>query len=731
MKFKQNLTGGPSIIFRRRVQEGVTFIHEKSKKRSRSILGYDCNSMYAKSMDMDMPVGGFIRRKEEFQYRPIVRDRYLLGYYWMDYLSIKESIFIRHKLNTGREYRCGVYLCDGWCPDITDRGHSKRGDQEQPNNHHNGGGGWEGGGVGGGGCLYEFIGCYAHGHPNCSFSISLKEEERSLRWDRHLEKMKFLKSKHNLVIIFECEFMKQLSMDKDMMTYVRSRRPEFFQKHKGPVTMKTILEAVEKDKLFGMLEVSLMVPDTWPSGKERDETPYEYFHDMSPIFCTTEVPFEVIGSHMQEHAKKYNISQKPRILLVGGMKAEKILLASKLLQWYLKHGIVVTRIYEVIEFCRDRCFSDFIKDVKDARREASSEEGGETRALNMKLLCNSSYGGILLQKNKHKNIKYIKGNQKAKLCANDRRFYSMCTLDEENQLFEVSSFKQSINMNLPIHVGFCILQYAKLTLLRMYYDFLKEFVKEDSFSLIHTDTDSCYIQISEENLIDVIKPEKFKEFYKAVYDSCDDTITIEPGENNYFLTRQCCEKHRKYDDKEPGLFKQEYGKGRESIGLSSKSYILISGKHIESSNISVQELYRQHLLNKSRKIKSRSIMKRIKNHKEKPTKCIKWDYKLVSKGVSKRGVKNPVYIYRRVIKTQERQSSVNKGIRLYDNDVYSYAQNKSAFSYFYIKRCVSDCGINTSPLNLTLRPLNRPLENFSLELFGQNQGETDATLFED
>jgi hypothetical protein len=45
---------------------------------------------------------------------------------------------------------------------------------------------------------------------------------------------------------------------------------------------------------------------------------------------------------MKQHIKEFNLSTKPRRLLVGGMRAKQILLATPLLKWYLEHGMEVT-----------------------------------------------------------------------------------------------------------------------------------------------------------------------------------------------------------------------------------------------------------------------------------------------------------------------------------------------------------------------------------------------------
>ena len=94
-----------------------------------------------------------------------------------------------------------------------------------------------------------------------------------------------------------------------------------------------ILAGVPSGGLFGMVEVDISVPDQWPEHFSHPTmSPYEYFEEMSPLVCTTDVPFDIIDSHMKTHVKKFGFSQKPRWLLVGSMKARQILLAIPLLK---------------------------------------------------------------------------------------------------------------------------------------------------------------------------------------------------------------------------------------------------------------------------------------------------------------------------------------------------------------------------------------------------------------
>lgn len=79
--------------------------------------------------------------------------------------------------------------------------------------------------------------------------------------------------------------------------FTDSRKPSMSRRQMSP---EDIIVAVMTEKLFGMVECDIRVPDMWPAHFSHPTmTPYEYFSEMSPLFCTTDIPFDVIGHHMQ------------------------------------------------------------------------------------------------------------------------------------------------------------------------------------------------------------------------------------------------------------------------------------------------------------------------------------------------------------------------------------------------------------------------------------------------
>jgi hypothetical protein len=190
--------------------------------------------------------------------------------------------------------------------------------------------------------------------------------------------------------------------------FVEARRPEFFRRTQySEVTEDELEDAVKEGVLFGMLEVDLAVPQQWQGDFKPSLPPREYFAEVCPLFGTTDIPFEEIGPHMQEHVRQQQLDlhltkgfdedsftfkePKPRRLLVGVMDAERVLVSTPLLRWYLNHGILLQKIHQVIEFKSAPCFAEFCNQVSEARRAGDADPDKAIIADSMKLLGNSGY----------------------------------------------------------------------------------------------------------------------------------------------------------------------------------------------------------------------------------------------------------------------------------------------------------------------------------------------------
>ena len=511
--------------------------------------------------------------------------------------------------------------------------------------------------------------------------------ESKLKKERHQRtsmREAYLESYYNVEYIYECEFMELKRKEPALMQMIYDTRPLFYRMHKAGVSEEMILNSVVKNELYGFVECNIEVPLQWGKCFKSDISPYEYFCEMSPLFCTSDIDFDHMGEHLKQFIEEHNLSKKPRRLLVGGMKAEKILLHSTLLKWYIDHGMKVTDVFEVIEFIPLKCFEKFADTVVEARRAASIDPTKSVIAQTWKSLGNSAFGSVIMNKTKHRDIKYLKGKLNAAVIVNDNRFRKLSEIDNEEDYFEAELNKKFITLDLPIQIGFTILQFAKLRILQFYYDFLCYFIDRSNFELGEMDTDSIYFAITEKTLEDVVKPEKKHEFYNLIYENCKD-IDIIPSEGKFYIPRKCCDKHYKWDSKVPGIFKIEY-EGDELIGLNSKCYI---GAEIKFEKINKMippnQLKSRQLINKARKIKQRSFSKIYINSKIKRLGVITHKVKVSCKGVSKRHLKKPLYTFRKVLHSKTMETSKNIGFIFKSNKILVERNFQKVIQCFYFK----------------------------------------------
>ena len=63
--FKDNIVGGPSIIFNRHHEAGKTFIRNNPNKPCEQTVGYDANALYLWAIGQPMPSGYPLIQREK------------------------------------------------------------------------------------------------------------------------------------------------------------------------------------------------------------------------------------------------------------------------------------------------------------------------------------------------------------------------------------------------------------------------------------------------------------------------------------------------------------------------------------------------------------------------------------------------------------------------------------------------------------------------------------------
>ena len=420
---KDNIVGGPAIIFHRYHEKGITKIRGGSEL-CRKIVGYDANALYLWALMQDMPTGWYVRRREENGFRPQQAQPYgQMAVQWLTWEAAKNGCTIRHQVN-GREKRIGKLPVDGWCAETR--------------------------------TAYQFHGCYFHGCTNCyepQETNALNGKTMAKLLEDTKKNTAYLRRHVKVVEMWECGW-KEIRKEPDVKSFLAPTR-----RQKWKMTQQQIITAVVDGTLFGMVECDVRVP----------EHLQDHFAEMQPIFKNATVTRDDIGPFMRQYAEEHDIMSTPRRMLVGSYHGEKLLLATPLLRWYLAHGLIVDRVYQVVEYEPNPCFQRFGESVSAARRAGDADTDRAIIGDTMKLLGNSAYGKTVTNVDRHHDVKYCTEVGTSRLISN-KRFRQLDVVTDD--AYEVTSSKARVTYDLPHHIGFFVYQYAKLRMLQFYYDFV-------------------------------------------------------------------------------------------------------------------------------------------------------------------------------------------------------------------------------------------------------------------
>ena len=360
-RFRDNIVGGPSVIYSFHHKAGQTRLRDPVKgKLCRSVLGLDATALYASRIRKPLPHGPGIRydpcESPEGSDDPGPWFQRKMACHMDSRVSMNFLIDqgdpdgpypdLKHLYNQGRETRCGPILVDGVSYDQQ--------------------------------TILEYNGCWWHGCPDCHEKkpnrTPEQDREQQFRYRRTQARAKWLEEHSGFRVkqVWGC--------DQEAMRYVwgahklGSPFTSEGRKLNEKIDQTKLLNGVARGKFTGALEVDIEVPDTH----------YNYFEEFSPLFVTSEIKVEDLSPEQRESLPE---KLKSKVQLVPGMKAEKVLIDSSLLKWYMEHGLLVTKVHCAIEFQYAPIFKDFIDTRTQKRREATLA-GNTSEAALHKLIGN-------------------------------------------------------------------------------------------------------------------------------------------------------------------------------------------------------------------------------------------------------------------------------------------------------------------------------------------------------
>jgi len=236
-------------------------------------------------------------------------------------------------------------------------------------------------------------------------------------------------------------------------------------------------------------------------------------------------------------------------LIPNLMNKTKYVVHYRNLQFYVKHGLIITNIHRIVSFFQRRWLKPWIDVCTRQRLMARSDFEADLA----KLQANATFGKTMENVRNRVNVRLIVDPNKLTKAVSKPSFRQSEIINPD--LVMVKASRGKIMLNKPIAVGFAILELSKLIMYQFYYDVMKQNYG-DRCSLLFTDTDSLCMTIQTEDWFGDMQADL--DYF--------DTSNFEPD-------------HELYSEKNHrvlGKFKSETGSLQpvEFVGLKAKMYSL-------------------------------------------------------------------------------------------------------------------------------------------------------------
>ena len=190
---------------------------------------------------------------------------------------------------------------------------------------------------------------------------------------------------------------------------------------------------------------------------------------------------------MKNCAEEERLLSQPRKMLISSFTLQNRTLITPLLLFCLQLGLVCTKIHRFVEYTPKKSFNRLVQAAVDARGKIDKNPNSSVVTETMKPLANSSYGHQIIDRSRHTVTKNLT-DEKTHVDINIKLFKKVDHV--KNSLYEVELAKAQLEHKKPIIVGFFFLQYAKLRMLKLYYNFFTRFCDVNKFGELLMDTDS-------------------------------------------------------------------------------------------------------------------------------------------------------------------------------------------------------------------------------------------------
>ena len=250
-----------------------------------------------------------------------------------------------------------------------------------------------------------------------------------------------------------------------------------------------ILNTPDDSEIGYFLEVDLKYPDNikqktiyfpfCPENKKIDPNKYnDYMKKIKP--------------------ENYTKSKK---LICDWSDKKKYLIHYRMLKFYVRHGMIVVKIHEIISFKQSRWLESYISFNTQKRNKAKNNLEKDF----FKLLNNAAFGKFLENVRKRLGLELIKKGDIKKIIKQQSKL-TFNGIQKSYENYDSYTFnKNEVVMDKAIYVGFAILELSKLHMNETYYDTLQPYFGQENLQLHYVDTDGMILSMKTKDIIKDLK----------------------------------------------------------------------------------------------------------------------------------------------------------------------------------------------------------------------------------
>ena len=253
--------------------------------------------------------------------------------------------------------------------------------------------------------------------------------------------------------------------------------------------LEEILNTPDDSEIGYFLEVDLKYPDNikqktkyfpfCPENKKIDPNKYnEYMNTIKP--------------------ENYTKSKK---LICDWTDKKKYLIHYRMLKFYVRHGMIVEKVHEIISFKQSRWLEGYISFSTQKRNKAKNDFEKDF----FKLLVNAAFGNFLENIRNRLELELIKKDNIKKIVDQQSKLTFNGIQKTYENYYSFTYKKNEIVMDKAIYVGFAILELSKLHMYETYYDTLQPYFGQEKLQLHYIDTDGMILSMKTKEIIKDLK----------------------------------------------------------------------------------------------------------------------------------------------------------------------------------------------------------------------------------